>query len=203
MIPSTAPEKVHSALRTRPLFQLLLAGGLAVNWLAPATAHAEVGTEVSDPYPKGVLGGMLLGSEMVLSAEALLGVEPWWAYAIGGGAGAIAGGIGGYFIADAGTDAVPMGMLTAGLVLAVPTTIWVLSATAYQVPEENFIADQATAHYLSRRPQMSLANLGETGQLQMRLPAVGVTETFTPKMRAEFGLPREVEVRIPLLDWAF
>jgi len=69
--------------------------------------------------------------------EAAAEVKPAWAYAVGGGLGAIGGGIGGYFTQQIGTgqgkDAqVSLYLLVAGFALVIPTTVAVLSAAAYQ-----------------------------------------------------------------------
>src|SRR5688572_8579953 len=100
----------------------LLAGAVLLGSLTSSTTASAVGNETTDSMGKGIVGGALLGGEAVMFVQALVGVKPWWAYAIGGGAGAIAGGVGGFFLADADTGAAPMALLTAGLVLAIPTT---------------------------------------------------------------------------------
>lgn len=174
-------------------------------------ASAEVGTEEPAAIGKGVVGGALLLSETVMVVEAALGVQPWWAYAIGGGLGAVGGGIGGYFIADADTGAAPMALLTAGLVLAVPTAIAVLSATAYQPPPEDGKVDMTTAYKLAppnavatlRGPRPSaLVGYGEEG-LALQVPAISLAEVYSAKMRLTYALPSETEVRVPMIDVQF
>jgi len=63
---------------------------LATLSLASLSAHAE---EVSTTG-KGIVGGSLLGAEVVLATEAAFKVQPAWAYVVGGVGGAAAGGVG-------------------------------------------------------------------------------------------------------------
>lgn len=109
--------------------------GLAL-LLAPARASA-VGYEESHSTGKAIVGCGLLGAETVLLVEAAVGVqEPWW-YVGGGVVGAACGAIGGYFLEQ--EDISPrtsMLLLAGGLTLAIPTTVAVLSATAYEPPAD-------------------------------------------------------------------
>jgi hypothetical protein len=77
-----------------------------------------------------------------MTIEAAFKVKSPWAYVGGGVAGAAAGGVGGYFIEQSVDSArVPMLMLAAGLTLAIPTTVAVLSASAYE-PPATYVVDQ-------------------------------------------------------------
>jgi hypothetical protein len=117
-------------LRALPSF-LALAGAM----LTPLAAHAT-GVDEASPSGKGVVGGALLGAELVLVTEAAFKVKPTWAYIVGGVAGGAAGGVGGYFIEQETTARVPMLMLAGGLAFAIPTVVAVLSATAYEPPAD-------------------------------------------------------------------
>ena len=110
--------------------------------LLPLTARAET-TEVSTTG-KGIVGGTLLGAEVVLATEAAFKVQPTWAYLVGGLGGAAAGGVGGYFIEQSASSRVTMLMLAGGMALAIPTTVAVLSATAYE-PPASYTQDKAPA----------------------------------------------------------
>jgi hypothetical protein len=100
--------------------------------------------ETSDTV-KGITGGALLGAELVLVIEAAADVQSTWAYIGGGLAGAAAGGVGGYFLAkETSPGRTPMLLLAGGLTLAIPTTVAVLSATAYE-PPATYIQDQGPA----------------------------------------------------------
>ena len=108
--------------------------------LASFSAHAE---EVSTTG-KGVVGGTLLGAEIVLASEAAFKVQPTWAYLVGGLAGGAAGGVGGYFIEQNASAETTMLILAGGMALAIPTTVAVLSATAYE-PPASYTQDRAPA----------------------------------------------------------
>jgi hypothetical protein len=85
---------------------------------------------------KGIVGGTLLGAEIVLLTEAAIDVSPEWLYYVGGAAGAVGGGVAGYFLEDKLTSQSNMLLLAAGMLLVIPTTVAVLSATAYEQPVE-------------------------------------------------------------------
>jgi len=101
--------------------------------LTPLCAHATGEAEVS-PTGKGIVGGALLGGEIVMSVEAAFQVQPAWAYIVGGVAGAAGGGVGGYFVEQQSSARVPMLMLAGGVAFAIPTVVAVLAATAYKPP---------------------------------------------------------------------
>jgi hypothetical protein len=127
-------------MKMRTLTSLL---ALALASLSPLAAQAT-GSEEASPKGKGIVGGALLGSELVLAGEAAFGVKPTWAYIVGGLAGGAAGGVGGYFV-EKSDDARPsMLMLAGGVVFAIPTVVAVLSATAYE-PPATFLQDEAPA----------------------------------------------------------
>ena len=85
---------------------------------------------------KGIVGGALLGGEVVMLTEAALKVKPAWAYYIGGGAGLIGGGIAGHFLESSLTSKEAMYLLSAGMLLVIPTTVASLNATSYDTPLE-------------------------------------------------------------------
>jgi hypothetical protein len=116
---------------------------LATLTLAPLAAHATGVNEVSTTG-KGAVGGALLGAEVVLVTEAAFKVQPTWAYVVGGVGGGIAGGVGGYFIERDASPRTTMFMLAGGMALAIPTTVAVLSATAYE-PPASYVQDRAPA----------------------------------------------------------
>ncbi|MEZ4375341.1 MAG: hypothetical protein R3B07_31300 [Polyangiaceae bacterium] len=113
----------------------LAAAGAGIALLAqPHAAHAQ-SNEVS-PTGKGIAGGTLLGAEAVMLTEAALKVKPAWAYAVGGIAGGIGGGVAGYFAEQGSSAKLPLYLLAGGMALAIPTTVAVLSATAYEPPAD-------------------------------------------------------------------
>jgi hypothetical protein len=116
---------------------------LATLTLVPLAAHATGVDEVSTTG-KGAVGGALIGAEVVLAAEAAFKVQPTWAYVVGGLAGGVGGGIGGYFIERDANPKTTMLILAGGMALAIPTTVAVLSATAYE-PPSNYTQDRPPA----------------------------------------------------------
>ena len=127
-------------MKMRKLTSLLALAGAT---LTPLAAHATGEAEAS-PTGKGIVGGTLLGAELVMSSEALFGVKPTWAYIVGGVAGGAAGGVGGYFVEQQGDARGPMLMLAGGMAFAIPTVVLVLASTAYE-PPANYLQDQAPA----------------------------------------------------------
>lgn len=102
-------------------------------------AHAE---EVN-PRGKGIVGGALLGAEVVTITESFIGLKEGWMYAVGAGVGAVGGGLGGWAIENGSTDGrVPMYMLAGGLGLVIPAVVLMLNATRYK-PSEDATEDRA------------------------------------------------------------
>jgi len=96
--------------------------------------------EVS-PTAKGVVGGALLGAEVVTIVEGIADVRSGWAYGIGAVLGAAGGGIGGHFIEqDSSNGRVPTYMLAGGLALIIPAVVLTLNGTRYR-PQEGATED--------------------------------------------------------------
>ncbi|MCA9590331.1 MAG: hypothetical protein KC657_33740, partial [Myxococcales bacterium] len=109
---------------------------------ALVAAPTEAQAEELPPTAKGIAGGALLGGEAVVITESLLNVKSTAAYLIGGGLGAAAGGVGGYFVEQAVDDGrVPVYMLAGGLALLIPAVVLTLNATRY-MPTEGAIEDR-------------------------------------------------------------
>ena len=122
-------------LRAASLFLALAAT------LTPVAANATSNVTETPPTGKGVVGGALLGAEVVMVTEAAFKVKPAWAYIVGGVAGAAGGGVGGYFLEQNGDARGPMLLLAGGMAFAIPTTVAVLSATNYE-PPSTYLQDQ-------------------------------------------------------------
>jgi hypothetical protein len=102
---------------------------VGVSLVGAGDAHAE---DVS-PTGKGIVGGALLGGEVVTIVESIAGVRSGWAYGIGAIAGAAAGGVGGYFVEQGSTDGrAPVYMLAGGMALIIPALVLTLNATRYR-----------------------------------------------------------------------
>lgn len=196
--------------------------------------HASAtGVEQASPKAKGIVGGALLGAEAVMLTEAAIGVKPRWAYLVGGGAGAIAGGVGGYFMEENFSAKTNMFLLSAGMVLAIPTAVAVLSATQYE-PPANYVQDQppsdepiadppqsasleqnkpvrrkvAVRHTAPVEPslyyQLPPALMGlNEGSFNLSIPALALQQMYTPREMAEFGVKQETELRMPVFNWVF
>jgi hypothetical protein len=111
------------------------AGSILV--LGVAFTHAAEAADSPPATPtsatgKGTVGGALLGAEAVMLVEAAADVKQGWAYGLGGGLGAVAGGVGGFFAEDSGDAKLSLYLLVGGMALVIPTTVAVLSATAYE-----------------------------------------------------------------------
>jgi|CZKU01.1.fsa_nt_gi hypothetical protein len=125
---------------SRPAF--VAAAAILGVTVVTAPARQARADEVS-PDGKGVVGGALLGGEVVMITEALAGVRPGWAYAVGGIIGAGGGGVAGHFIEQdqaSQNGRVPMYMLAGGLALIIPAIVLTLNATRWQ-PEEGATED--------------------------------------------------------------
>jgi hypothetical protein len=128
---------VASRRATRALLLATLAGATSLTAFTPQARADEV-----SPTGKGVAGGILLGGEVVTITESLIGVRSGWAYVIGGGLGAIAGGVAGHFVETA--DSTGQGstyMLAGGMALIIPALVLTLNATRYH-PSENATEDK-------------------------------------------------------------
>ena len=173
-------------------------------------AHAQVGQEKIKSGAKGTVGLALLGAESVMAVEAAIGVQPWWGYAIGGGAGAVAGGVGGYFVDQANSPELSMSLLVGGLVFAIPTTIAILSATAYRPEKNPTIEDDLTVGQrqeerlqLATYQSTAFVGVDETGSVGMKMPAVEIRQVYSKKSRQMYSLPEAASVRVPLFSITF
>lgn len=199
--------------------------------MTASATHATVGQERAPSGAKATVGLAMLGAEATLSVEALVGVKPWWGYALGGGLGAVAGGVGGYFIDRADLPSLSMGLLAGGIVFAVPVTIGVLSATAYRPPGDaevdQAIVDRkllaigqavAERHRLPAQvaPSPLLALHGTSlpwkdskhswpaGGIALDLPSASLQPVFSAEEMSLLGLRDNVSsVRLPLLNLSF
>jgi hypothetical protein len=117
--------------RASALVTGVIAGGLALACATPA--HAD---EVASS-PKGLIGGALLGAEVVTMTESIAGAHAVWWYGVGAPVGAAGGAVGGYFLdkAAVGNGMASMGLLAGGLALVIPALVLTLNATRYQGSE--------------------------------------------------------------------
>src|SRR5262245_53223895 len=91
-----------------------------------ATFAAENEARASGPVSptgKGIVGGALLGAEVVDLTMGIIGVEKGWPYFVFGALGAAGGGIGGYFVEQNAPTEASLYMLAGGMALVIPTLV--------------------------------------------------------------------------------
>jgi hypothetical protein len=220
---STASRSVSSTFR--PALAAACLCGVAT-LACPKAARAE---SVS-PDGKGIVGGGLLGAEIVTIAEGIAGVRPGWAYAVGAVLGAGAGATGGFFIERASFSddgRVPTYMLAGGLALIIPALVISLNATRY-IPEQHATEDRAPTAPAAEPgtpggsvvapppaeaapppatpppapPPQSLFDLHE-GSFRMGVPVPEVRPIFSLAEQRQFGMQAQSELRMPVLHVVF
>ncbi len=114
-----------------------LAAGEARAQAAAAEPNQVTGTA------KGIVGGALLGGEIVMIPMGAAGLKPWWPYLVFGGLGSVGGAVGGWAVEQAAPPAeAPLYMLAGGLALIIPTVV--LSAAAITHEEYEDTGDPST-----------------------------------------------------------
>jgi hypothetical protein len=163
-------NRTIQTLKLGTLFALSLTTSVGSLVLSERDAIAQ---EKVSPTAKGAVGGAFLGAEVVMITESIIGVKPWWAYALGGGLGAVAGGVGGYAIEQSVDDGrIPVFMLAGGLALVIPTLVLTLNATRY-MPTEGASEDRAPTNEPKADP-------GTPGGTSVSAPAVPAAPAAAP-----------------------
>jgi hypothetical protein len=126
----------------RTMFRCWPASFIAAATLLSATVPGrDARADEVSPTAKGVVGGALLGAEVVTIVEGIADVRSGWAYGIGALVGAAGGGIGGYFVEQNSSNGrVPTYMLAGGLALIIPAVVLTLNGTRYR-PQEGASED--------------------------------------------------------------
>ncbi len=172
----------------------------SVTFLIPAVASAQAqGSEPVSATGKGITGGALLGAEAVLLSEAILDVKPGWAYLVGGLLGAGAGGFGGYYAEQQDSAKLSLYLLAGGMALAIPTTVAVLSATAYEPPADYTEDRGPVDEPVAEPPQPEGAAPAPPAAAP---PPTGEQGRSTPVRRAvarKRFTPRSLHLRAPVL----
>jgi hypothetical protein len=173
--------------------------------------------------PKGIVGGALLGGEVVMLVEAAFGVKSGWVYILSGVAGAAGGGFVGSLIENEADPKVSAYMLAGGMALVIPTTVAVLQATSYSPPED-YTEDKPAApspasepprpgppppvslHYhwqqASLKVEPGLLALDESA-VRVAVPAVEVRPLYRPDELQKYGLEQKHELRVPVFSATF
>jgi hypothetical protein len=165
----------------------------------PGRAAADVGKDKASGTAKGTVGGGLLGAELVLAIEAAAGVKSPWLYLAGGVAGAAGGAVGGYFIEKDSSPRVSMLLLAGGLTLAIPTTVAVLSATAYEPPADYLQDTPPSDEPIADPPQPSTAPNAPPAAAPAPAPAAPTTSPpgpSSPTSRAPAKRPRVARAKL-------
>ena len=216
---------MHRSLVRPAALAGLLCGVTAIT----ATASDARADEIS-PTGKGIVGGGLLGAEVVTMVEGLAGVRPAWAYWVGAIVGAGGGAVGGWAVENAvnGDGAIPMAMLAGGLALVIPAIVVSLDATRFR-PDEGATEDHppsigpaadpgaaggsvvgtpppppatpAPAPAPATAPQ-SLLDVN-TGDVRVGVPVPNVRPVFSMAEQRQYGLRAETEFRLPVLHVSF
>ncbi len=137
------------------VFTAAVAAAGAAFVAAPSEARADGSVS---PKGKGIVGGALLGGEIVTMPMGIAGLKPWWPYLVFGGLGSVGGAIGGWGVerATSGTTAADgtttgqtaepaLYMLAGGLALIIPTLVVSLNATTKSTYKEEPTTEPAPA----------------------------------------------------------
>jgi|GEM_PF-654846 len=175
---SSGSSRFRSRARSGLAVLLVAAAAGSGTFAAPRIAHAE---EVS-PDGKGIVGGALLGAEVVVFIEALAGVRSGTVYALSAAGGAVAGGLGGFALERAVDDGrVPAYLLAGGLALIIPALVVTLDQTRY-LPSDGAREDKPTTLPPSDpgKPGGSSVVGAEAPQPTPGTPPAGTTPTGNP-----------------------
>jgi len=151
---------------------------------------------------KGAVGGGLLGAEVVLLTEAALGVQPAWAYIVGGVVGAGAGAVGGYYLSDGGSNKPSSFLLAGGIALSIPTTIAVLTATHYE-PPDSYRLDAAPEDEPLLEDEMLPPDAPPPPAARLDIPTLMLAQAFSREELSMFRVRQVTELHISLLRGAF
>ena len=164
--------------RIAAVASLLIAGRLILAG-APQEARAQSAEPAAvSATGKGIVGGALLGGEVVIITMAAVGVEKGWPYFVFGGLGAVGGGIGGFFVEDATADTpeVALYMLAGGMALVIPTLVATLNATAYRPPESD--TKEPTTNQPAAEPPAPKASVTVTSKALVPTAPKPVARTY-------------------------
>jgi hypothetical protein len=129
--------KIATTRRASTWLATAAAFSLATSLAAPdaSAQEAAAGADSVSGDGKGIVGGALLGGEVVTITMGIIGVEEVWPYLVFGGLGAVGGGVGGWAVEQADPPAeAPLFMLAGGLTLIVPALVISLNAVSKDEP---------------------------------------------------------------------
>ena len=198
-----AARRVPPRPRVGGLGSALLALALVSSVARPSAAQdaGTLGTVEDDNganIAKGMIGGGMLGAEIVMLTESALRLRPGWAYLLGGAAGAAGGAYLGYVICDESTNRPPAFLLAGGIALIIPTIMGVLTATQYEPsgPLQHDTDDAATDEDSGKKP-------APASGARLDLPGVGVAQAFSREDLARFRVRQATELHLTFLRGVF
>jgi hypothetical protein len=186
----------RSSLRSFALTAALAAAGVAFVG-APSEARADGSVS---PKGKGIVGGALLGGEIVTMPMGIAGLKPWWPYLVFGGLGSVGGAIGGWGVEKAtsgttdasgkttGQTAEPaLYMLAGGLALLIPTLVVSLNATT-----KSQYKDDSNTEPSAQPPAPGVPGAPGTAPAQPDGTSVTVTKTSSLKRHPHERRPYQI-----------
>ncbi len=189
-------------------------------WVTAAVAalslHGrEVAAQEVTSSGKGTVGCGLLGAELVVIGEAIVGVDEEWLYWTGAGVGAIGGATAGYFLEPQMSPQTSVLLLMGGMALSIPALIVSLDATRRHWPdapppdqyrEPSNPPDPGSARELVRLQKPvdadALLQWSASGMI-WNVPSVYLTDTYTRWERWAFALPQSTDYEFSLLNAHF
>jgi len=144
----------------------------------PATTGGQ-GTNELDAKGVGISGGVIVGAELILATEAIIGVKPLWPYLVFPLLGAAGGGVGGYYLEQASPGGA-VAMLVGGMALIIPTLLGVSAARAFDPEEEGAAPDEfedGNRYSFENAPEKDASDEGTTTEVETR-PEGGPPESL-------------------------
>lgn len=140
-------NKLVGSAQVIAIAAVLICPALALGQGARAGAAEEpqpisYGDEKVEATGVGISGGAIAGAELVVAVEALFGVKKLWPYLTFPIAGAVGGGVGGYYLEKASPKGA-VALLVGSMALIIPTAILASSARAFDPEEEGAVSGDA------------------------------------------------------------
>src|SRR5689334_17997200 len=159
-------KRLTAAAVSAATFAAVLAGGPNEAKAAPPAPPAVTA------IGKGMVGGGLLGAEVVCITIGAIGVNRAWPYLVFGTVGAAGGVVGGFFVEKASVAEPSLYMLAGGLALVIPTLIVTLNATKYKPPESDRPDEPATNAPSKESPTPTPATSPKTTRREHQGPSL-------------------------------
>lgn len=107
----------------------------AISSAQQSVQDSSFGNDRVEAKGVGIAGGAIVGGELVVAIEGMIGVKPLWPYLTFPFLGAAGGGVGGYYLEKASPEGA-VAMLIGGLALLIPTALLAAKGRAYDPREE-------------------------------------------------------------------